>query len=244
MKKDCLAVVSAIGNLGPYFYGHEFTVGNDHHALCWLKSLKNVSGRLGRWTLHLQDYYLVVTYKSEKWRQDADGLSRCSLPLEMTYETDDGVLKPNAWTPQDLSVSQRMDPRSNNIIHQIFNSTGVNFKVKLRHKVRDYKVENNLLYKRSYVRDGDHWLVVVPRHHRQDVPEAYCNHSTGGPLGVHETHCRFRLRYLEPGVCRDAQKYVKSCRPCQRYKSSVHKASGLLVPLPCPERLFERVGID
>lgn len=34
-----------------------------------------------------------------------------------------------------------------------------------------------------------------------------------------------------------------ACLPCQKHKSSAHKASSLLVPLSCPERPFERVGL-
>lgn len=93
----------------------------DHHSLCWLTSLKDLTGRLGRWALELQEYDFPIVYKSGRKHQGADALSRCPLPLNTT------AVPPDTNTTASIALisretflyEQRADPWINQIISHL-----------------------------------------------------------------------------------------------------------------------------
>ncbi|UYV74633.1 hypothetical protein LAZ67_12000335 [Cordylochernes scorpioides] len=77
---ECLAIVESVEKLcicvSVYLMGRKFTIFSDHHALQWLKTIKNPSGRLFRWSLRLSCYEYEVRYIKGALQHEADLLSR------------------------------------------------------------------------------------------------------------------------------------------------------------------------
>ena len=53
----------AVKKFQPYLYGKHFIVHTDHHALKWLMSIKDLTGRLARWSLFIQQFDFEIKHR-------------------------------------------------------------------------------------------------------------------------------------------------------------------------------------
>ena len=83
---ECLAVVWACKYFRQYLWGQHFTLQTDHAALKWLMETRDVTAKLARWALKLQEYDFEIQYRPGKANANADGLSR--LPMERCDDCD------------------------------------------------------------------------------------------------------------------------------------------------------------
>ncbi|UYV84686.1 hypothetical protein LAZ67_X003094 [Cordylochernes scorpioides] len=228
-ERECLAIIWAINKFRPYVFGQPFTIVTDHHSLCWLTNLKDPCGRLARWALRLQEFDVTVVYKSGRKHQDADCLSRS--PLEYSEDMEEDI--PSIVTLQNFSEEQMNDQALSKIADQL-QSTPNNTFVKI----------DNTLYRKNYDPMGKPWLLVVPRHLRQELLKNFHDSPTAGHLGFTKTYDRIRKKYYWPGMYRTVRKYVAHCSDYQRRKHKPQLPSGHLQPIPVPEVAFEKVGMD
>jgi len=64
-----------------------FTVITDHASLQWLLSLKDLIGRLARWSVELQSFPFTMRYRKGADNVVADTLSRSVEEVEVTPES-------------------------------------------------------------------------------------------------------------------------------------------------------------
>ncbi|UYV74885.1 hypothetical protein LAZ67_12001673, partial [Cordylochernes scorpioides] len=227
-EKECLAVVWSMSKLRPYLYGRHFKIVTDHHALCWLKNLKDPTGRLARWALKIQEYDFDIIHKSGKKHLDADGLSRGPLP-----ETD--------WDEdfERLFLNQITDEED-----KFIESVKKNLNGSRRSIAQNFKEEDGCLFKKNPNPEGRAWLLVVPEKKKREIMKEYHNHMSNGHLGVARTMYRIKSKYFWPSMLKDVSEFVKTCHLCQSRKGSNQLPSGLLQPIPPANFPFERNGID
>ncbi|GAA6084489.1 uncharacterized protein LOC114911879 [Tachysurus ichikawai] len=87
-EKECLAVIWALEHFRSYIEGLHVTIFSDHNSLRWLMSWPNLSGRLARWSLQLQDFDFDIIHKPGTCNQVPDALSRnpvlsCETQMEV-----------------------------------------------------------------------------------------------------------------------------------------------------------------
>lgn len=243
-ERECLAVVWAISKFRPYLYGTRFSIVTDHHALCWLATLKDPSGRLGRWSLKLQDYDFTVLYKSGKRHLDADSLSRCPLPVSscgskhVAHQDTTAALE-----TVDIAAAQSSDVTLRPIIEHL-NGTLQHPTLQTQRRSRLFVLRDGILYRRNYEPEGRPWLLVVPSNLQREIIQAHHDDPAAGHLGFSKTYFKIRRNYFWTAMTRTISKYVRACHQCQTRKTPTTKPPGLLQPLVPPDRPFQRVGID
>lgn len=251
-EQECLAVVWSIQKFRPYLYGRHFTIVTDHHALCWLSTMKNLSGRLGRWVLRLQQFDFTGVFKSGKKHLDADALSRCPLSTSSSATTTEPhqprlPMAPISHTSVDAFTDrasiQRADTYCRTIIDRL-NGYAPPPNSRLRRQLNNFRLIDGVLCHMNRHATGYKWVPVIPRELRLRVLEALHDDATAGHLGFEKTYDRVRSRFFWPGLSTSVAKYVASCAPCQHRERSTSPPAGLLHPVPCPSVPFEAVGID
>lgn len=233
-ERECLAVVWAITKFRPYLFGKCFTVVSDHHSLCWLSTLKGPSGRLARWALKLQEFDMIVKYKSGKKHQDADALSRCPLGDDLTGETK-AVLSICAISVEEC--------QNDHFIKSILDGLKTRDTCQLSMN-QNFTVKDGLLYKKNPSAVGSPWLLVVPDSQVRKILADLHDHPTSGHLGITKTYGRIKNKFFWPNMYKNTRSFVKTCRSCQSRKHPTRKPPGLLQPIPTALTPFQRVGID
>ena len=86
-----LALTAALEHFHHFVDGQKLYLQTDHKNITCLGSMKNFSGRLGRWVLRLAEYNAEVAYRKGAYLYVADCLSRNSLKDECAAEPDDPI---------------------------------------------------------------------------------------------------------------------------------------------------------
>jgi len=64
-EKECLALIWSLEKFRGLIWGCKLIIITDHEALCWLRTKKDLAGRLARWSLCLQEYDVEVRYRTD-----------------------------------------------------------------------------------------------------------------------------------------------------------------------------------
>ncbi len=90
---ECLAFKEGIEQFRIYLATGRFKVIMDHFSLQYLQSMRDMSGRLGRWSLYLQGYDFQIEYKAGKLNSATDFLSRIEYPSQAVNKKEQAQAK-------------------------------------------------------------------------------------------------------------------------------------------------------
>ncbi|PFX13456.1 Retrovirus-related Pol polyprotein from transposon 17.6 [Stylophora pistillata] len=87
-EREALAFIEGIKKFQPYLQNRKFTVVTDHSSLRWLMNVKDVSGRLARWALLLQQYDFEIIHSpgNNRKRNSWDSFPQLVVPPALRFE--------------------------------------------------------------------------------------------------------------------------------------------------------------
>ena len=219
-EQELLAIVHALREWRHYLHGTEFEVVTDHMSLKHFLTQPRLSARQARWAEFMQEFIMKITHRPGRLNNAADALSRRPDHAEVrsciTVEKGDLIEKLKAGYAQDAECEG-----------------------KLKANPRWKKTDDGLIYINSnqiYVPNGDNIRQALMEEHH-DIP-------LSGHVGGAKVYNKLCRNWYWPKMKADVEEYVKSCPQCQQNKPSNQKPSGLLQPLPIPEKRWQQVTMD
>jgi transposase InsO family protein len=255
-EREALAVIYACKKFRHYLLGYEVTFHTDHDALKYLVNKPDLSGRLARWILLLQEFTYTVVVKSGKSNSNADYLSRQRGPESCTDlpadfpdefpETPEATLpEPEKDIPVYL-VEETGDSDFQGIIHylqtgqypELFNREEKSI---FQHHVAPYCLIRGVLFRMGA---DDKLRRCLEVQYRRPVMRALHEGPAGGHFAAVSTIERIRTTgYWWPHLNRDVKEFVRSCDPCQRTGAPSFRNHWPLTPI-IPLAPFAKWGID
>ena len=246
-EKECLALVHAIKKSHHYLYGRRFTVYTDHQPLRHLVNAHDPTGRLSRWSLHLQQYTYDVKYLPGSQNLVADALSRLNqiTPEEDENEVPNNYLDDDDDRPQPVSCVIIADE---NLTKEQDKDPDI---VKIKEELRTspdsplherFVLDQNLLY-RINPANTEHGKkqLYVPRHKHYKLIEEFHQPNHMAHFGSNSTLNKLSARYFWRGMSRSIIDFINNCTSCNELKGKTKKAPVYPIPLTNP---FEQLICD
>lgn len=228
---ECLAAILCIQRFRCYIEGMCFTVITDHASLKWLMSRKELTGRLARWSLALQQFDFKIEHRKGSANIVPDALSRMSVDeiqgrayINM-IDFEDAAFSSDEYQSLRSTVLERSD------------------------ELPDIKVQGNEVYKRTEFRQGavdletawKLWLPTALRHktivNAHELPSA----SHGG---IDKTLDLVRRHFYWPGLSKDVREFVLKCEVCKQTKAPNYTLRPPMGKAFTAERPFQHFYMD
>lgn len=223
-ERELMAIVFAVQKWRHYLIGRKFIVRTDQKSLRFLLEQREVNLDYQRWMNKLLGFDFEIQYKPGLENRAADALSRKVSTAELL-----AVSVPVAIQLEDICGEVEKDPELTKIIQEL--------------QVDPASHQGYTWVHHRLLRNGK---LVVPKQSPLIgvILKEFYDNKMGGHGGVLKTQRRIAEVFYWVGMMTDIRRYVASCQVCQRHKYSTLAPSGLLQPLPIPERIWEDISLD
>lgn len=238
-EREALGMIYSVQKFRHYLLGYRFVFHVDHDALKYMVNKPQLSGRIARWVLLLQEFDFTMEVRPGKKHANADHLSR--LTTELGIEPISDTLPDAALFAVDV-ISREYAELLEYLKFQTFpNNFTEKMKKNLVVKSTPYTILGDVLYKKG--KDGILRRCIF-QSEVQTILEGCHADSCGGHFAGESTARKaLTAGYWWPTMFKDAHDYVQHCDPCQRIGRPTRSSAMPLVPI-LAQIPFEKWGID
>ncbi|GKC26258.1 retrotransposon-related protein [Tanacetum coccineum] len=225
-EKEFLAVIQDLDRCRGYILNRHFIIKTDHFSLRYLMDQRVTTPAQVKWLPKLIGSDYEIRYKKGTENVVADALSRLSnigecLQMVATNLTTDVYQKiVKGWVTDNKlrEIVQKLQPGNSTVKH--------------------YQWSAQQLLRKGKLIIGD------DSQFRQELFKHFHEGSQGKHSGVQATLKRMRAQVYWKEIRKEVKERVRTCTVCQRFKPELVPYSGLLQPLPIPEKVWTHISID
>ncbi|KAG1135494.1 hypothetical protein G6F37_012849 [Rhizopus arrhizus] len=242
VEKELLAVVYALKKLRKYLLDKEFDLFTDNKAVRYLFKKNDVSQRLQRWILCVQEFSFKIHHLPGKHNVAADVMSRYPPAQNASSDEEDPFDSMYPALLVEVEDGTAYEPELVDLRNYLLNLQAGYLKdedmVKLRKKSANYRVDDEGKLYRLFRNER---MVLIPKMAERNGIIAMV-HNGHGHFGQEATWSRLYNQYWWPTAYEEVKEYVKTCHECQIFANIPSKVS-LHGKVPV-HHLFERFAID
>ena len=245
-EREGLGMIFSVQKYRHYLLGYKFTFHIDHDALKYMINKPQLSGRIARWVLLLQEFDFTINVRPGKIHQNADFLSRLSETVN-PHSIDDSFPDAHLFNiKDDVEILDVIPKEYADIIYYLTKNTfpmeyTSKDKVKLANQSLPYTMISGILYKRG--KDDVLRRCINPSEVSMILSGCHNDACGGYFAGWATAQKALRAGYWWPTLFKDATNFVKKCDPCQRVGKPTATKAMPLTPI-LAQTPFEKWGID
>lgn len=269
--KELLAIIRCFEQWRPELEGAIYPVKvlSDHKNLQYFCTTKQLSHRQARWSEYLSRFDFKITYRPGSQGQKPDALTRRSQDQPAQEEArqyrKQTLLRPEIFdfpahqpatddsgedfaetalavtlTETDRSIEQIIadEYKTDKFILQVRQQLSEGVRKSKLISLGECEVLNDRLYYRG--------RMVIPDH--DELKIKLLRHTHNSPVGGHPGRTRtldiLSRHYYWPKMYETVRRFVSSCHTCSRTKAWKTTFTGVLKPLPVPQRRWADISVD